>query len=356
MILEKGLIKVKKVAHSRLQELDKNNLTFGKHFADHMFVCDFKDGAWQDARIVPFENISMSPATSFIHYGQSIFEGMKAHRNNDGRIYVFRPDMNIKRLNKSAERMCMPTIPEELFREGLLQLLSLDKDWVPDGEDSSMYIRPFMFGTDDYLGVKPSETYRFMIINSPSGSYYKKPVRVKIETHFTRAAKGGIGEAKAAGNYGASLYPFKLAQKEGFDQLVWTDAKEHKYIEESGTMNIMFVIGDKLITPALSKTILPGITRDSALTLARHWGWQVEERPVAVAELLEAHKNGTFHEAFGIGTAATIAQIQAINFEGTEIELKPISERIYSNKLSSYLNKYKRAYVEDEFNWLVEIN
>ncbi len=238
-------------------------------------------GKWQDARITPFADMKMSPANSALHYGQSIFEGLKAFRSeSEDKILIFRPEENCKRLNRSAKRMCMPEIPEELFMEGLSQLVDLDRKWVPNKEDSSLYVRPFMFATDEYIGVRPSETYRFIIFTSPVGSYYSEPVKVKIETHYTRAVSGGTGAAKTAGNYAASLYPAKLAQEQGYHQLIWTDGKEHKYIEEAGTMNIMFVIGNKLRTAPLTDTILPGITRASVLQMAKDWGLDVQEKPV----------------------------------------------------------------------------
>ena len=226
--------------------MDWENLPFGKVFTDHMFVMEYRDGSWSNPRITPFQNIEMHPAMSAIHYGQSIFEGLKAYRQHDGRLSVFRPDMNAKRFNESAKRMCMPEVPESWFIEAIRSLVKTDADWAPNKKGYSLYIRPFMFATDAWVGIKPSETYTFMVILSPVGNYYSEPVRVKIEPHYTRAAKGGVGRAKAAGNYGASMYPAKFAQDNGFHQLVWTDAKEHKYIEESGTMNLMFVINKVL--------------------------------------------------------------------------------------------------------------
>jgi branched-chain amino acid aminotransferase len=248
-------ISIQKVQNSRINEVDFDNIPFGKVYSDHMFIADYEGGQWSNLRIVPYANLSMAPASSVIHYGQSVFEGLKAYKNNDGEAVVFRPDANAKRLNKSAERMCIPEVPEELFMQAMTELLKIDKDWIPSKDNTALYIRPYVFAMDDYIGIKPSEKYRFMIITCPVGAYYSEPVKVKIETEFTRAAQGGTGYAKAAGNYAGSLYPAKLAQKQGYLQLVWTDAKEHKYIEESGTMNIMFVINDTLITPEASSTI-----------------------------------------------------------------------------------------------------
>ena len=241
---------VQKTTNSTINKVDWDNLPFGKVFSDHMFLMEYRDGQWQQGNILPFQNISMHPAMSAIHYGQSIFEGLKAYRTVDKQINIFRPDMNAKRFAESAKRMCMPEVPEDIFVEAVRKLVEVDADWVTEKEGYSLYIRPFLFATDELVGIKPSESYKFMIITSPVGMYYSEPVRVKIEEQFTRAAMGGVGRAKAAGNYGASLYPAKQGQLQGFHQLVWTDAKEHKYIEESGTMNIVFQMGGKLITPS----------------------------------------------------------------------------------------------------------
>lgn len=349
-------IPIQKVATSRLSEVDFNNIAFGKTYSDHMLVADYEGGVWKDCRIVPFDNMPLSPATSALHYGQSVFEGLKAYRSEqEDKILVFRPDENFKRLNKSAVRMCMPEIPEEIFMDGLFQLIDLDRKWVPDVAGCSMYIRPFMFATDEYIGLKPSEKYRFMIFTSPVGSYYSEPVKVKIETHFTRAVQGGTGFAKTAGNYAASLYPAKLAQEQGYHQLVWTDAKEHKYIEEAGTMNVMFVIGNTLRTAPISDSILPGITRKSVLQFAENWGLEVKEEPVAVQEVIDAIKEGALTEAFGVGTAATIAQLALIGFDGVDYELPPIEGREFSNKVYQELEDLKRGRKEDQRNWIFKV-
>lgn len=348
-------ISIRKVQNSRINEVDFSNIPFGRVYSDHMFIADYKDGQWSDLRIVPYENLSMAPASSVIHYGQSVFEGLKAYKNKNGKAVVFRPDANAKRLNKSAERICIPEVPEELFMQAMTELLNLDKDWIPSRANTALYIRPFVFAMDDYIGIKPSEKYRFMIITCPVGAYYSEPVKVKIETEFTRAAKGGTGYAKAAGNYAGSLYPARLAQKQGYHQLVWTDATEHKYIEESGTMNIMFVINDTLITPEVSTTILKGITRDSVLTLARDWGMKVEERRISVKEIIEAAKNGTLQDAFGAGTAATIAHIALIGYDGVDYKLPPIEERKFSNKVLKALDAIKLGEAEDKFDWLFKL-
>ena len=356
MITEQLQFEIEKIPQSRLHGLEEDSLQFGKVFTDHMFVADFIDGQWTNMKITPYKDLVLSPATSFIHYGQSIFEGLKAHYGKDGDVFMFRPKANIARMKTSAIRMCMPPFPEDIFLDALKTLLSLDKAWMPKKDGSSMYIRPFMFGTDEFLGVKASDNYRFMIIMSPSGSYYKNPVKVKIETHFTRAASGGTGSAKAAGNYAGSMYPAKLAAEEGYQQLIWTDGKYHRNIEESGTMNLMMVIDDVLVTPKLSNTILEGVTRNSILNIARDWGWKVEERTVSVEEVVDALENGKLNEAFGVGTAATIAQISTIGYEGKDYELPAVADREFSNKISTYLEDYKRGRVEDKFNYLVKID
>ena len=279
MIIQSKNIVIEEVKNSRINEVDFNNLPFGKHFADYMFEMNFENGAWQQARLVPFGDLSIHPATSVLHYGQAVFEGLKATKTSDGEILVFRPDRNISRFNESAIRMCMEPVPEDIFMEGLKLLLANNREWVPNGEGQSLYIRPFMIATDEYVGIRASDTYKFLIICSPVGAYYSEPVKVKIETKYTRAAEGGVGRAKAAGNYAASLYPAKKGLEEGYRQLIWTDAKTHTFIEEAGTMNVVFVINDTIITPSEEKdTILKGITKRSVLDIASDWGYKVEER------------------------------------------------------------------------------
>jgi branched-chain amino acid aminotransferase len=344
-------IDISRVSKSRRDQVDFNNLSFGKICTDHMFIADFNEGAWHNPRIIPYGPIQMSPVTPAIHYGHSIFEGMKAYVSPSGEVLVFRPHENWKRMNISAERMCMPHIPEELFMESLRTLLALDRSWIPVAEGSSLYIRPFLFSTDEYIGIRPSENFSFMIVLSPSWAYYSGAVNVKIETHYTRAVAGGTGYAKAGGNYGGSIYPAKLAQEKGYHQLLWTDGREHKYIEESGTMNVMFVLDGTLVTPELSDSILAGITRDSVLKLARHWGMKVEERKVTVAEIVEGAKNGKLTEAFGTGTAATIAPIAVIAYEDIDYTLPPVEQREFSNKVFKEMNHIKYGLTEDQFNW-----
>ena len=342
-------IQIEKSESTRYQSFDFSNITFGKVCADYMFIADFEDGQWLNSRVVPYGKISYEPSIAAIHYGQSIFEGMKAYTNVNGGVNIFRPYENFKRFNVSAERMCMPQIPEEIFVGGLAQLISLDRNWVPKNLGDSLYIRPFMFATDEFLGVRPSNSYRFMIITAPAGAYYTEPVRVKVETHFTRAAEGGTGYAKCAGNYAGSLYPSLLAQKEGYHQLLWTDAKEHKYFEESGTMNAMFLIDNVLVTPATSDSILKGITRSSVIQLAKDWGMKVEERKVSVEEVMLALDKGTLQEAFGVGTAATIAPIATIHHEGIDFQLP--ETRNFAPKILKALNDIKFGIAEDVHGW-----
>ena len=350
-------IKVTRTSNSKITNVDWDNLPFGQVFSDHMLVMDYKNGEWQTPEIVPFSDLKLHPATSAIHYGQSIFEGLKAYRNKDNNVVIFRPDMNAKRFKDSCIRMCMPELPEELFLQCIDKVVSLDKDWIPKKEGYSLYIRPFLFATDDYIGIKPSDSYKFMIFTCPVGAYYSEPLSVKIEEKYTRAAEGGVGRAKTAGNYAASLYPAKLGKDAGFHQLVWTDAKEHKYIEESGTMNIMFVIDGKLITPSEnSDTILPGITKRSVIELAKDWGMTVEERQVEVAEIITAIKDGSLTEIFGAGTAATIAQIQRLGYRDEIFDLPSIESRTFSNKVYKYQDDIKLGKVEDKFNWIFNVN
>ncbi len=349
-------ISITKSSHSKLSETDFSSLVFGKSISDHMFVADYQNGAWGDLRIVPYGPMEIYPGNATLHYGQAIFEGMKAYKNGKGEVLVFRAEANAKRLNESATRMCMPTLPENIFIEALRQLLAVDKDWVPQEKGSSLYIRPFMFAMDNYLGVKPSESYRFMIFTSPVGAYYSKPVSVKVETNYTRATEGGTGEAKAAGNYAASLYPAQLAQKEGYDQLLWTDGKTHSQIEESGTMNVMFKIKGTLITAPTGKgTILKGITRDSVIQLAKDWGHKLEERFLTVAELQESLENGTMEEAFGVGTAATIAFIHKIHVNGKDYLLTEPAADSFSKNVLKTLDGIKYGELKDPHQWMLSI-
>jgi branched-chain amino acid aminotransferase len=283
-------IPIHKTKDSRLHEVDFENLDFGKYVSDHMFTCHYKNGDWEEPKIVPFQNISLSPTTLALHYGQSIFEGMKAFRMEDGSVNIFRIEKHFERINKSLERMCMPLLPFELFSMALESLVQLDQDWVPSAKGSALYLRPFVFASEARFGVKVSDEYQFIIVAGPVPGLYQKPIKVKVERTFIRAAKGGTGSTKCAGNYGGAFYPTQLAREEGFDQVMWTDAFDHEYIEESGTMNLMFVLNGKLVTPPLSDSILDGVTRDSLVQIAQDLGITVEERRVSVTELISSFK------------------------------------------------------------------
>lgn len=350
-------ITIKRVTRSNLPNIDFSNIVFGKVYSDHMFVADYKQGEWGNFSIMPYGHLSLSPATCALHYGQSVFEGLKAYKSPEGEVLVFRPQDNFKRMNLSAERICMPEIPEDVFMGGLNELLKIDREWVPGIPGTSLYLRPFMFATDEYIGLKPSMNYRFILFTCPVGPYYSEPLQVKVEEHYVRAFPGGTGSAKVAGNYAGSLYPAKLAQEEGYHQLIWTDGIEHKYVEESGTMNLIFVIDDRIITPGLEEdTILHGITRDSVLTIARDWGMKVEERRVSIDEIIASIKKKTLREAFGAGTAATIAHIKTIGYQGIDYELPPITQDLFSRKVLDTLEKYRKGLLEDKFGWIMKIS
>ena len=343
------------ISKSRINEIDFDNLTFGRSFADHMLVAEYANGAWESVTIQPYGALSYQPAMMSLHYGQAIFEGMKAYRSKNDDILVFRPEENFKRFNKSALRMCMPEVPEEIFLGGLKQLLQLDKAWVPAKEGCSLYIRPFMFATDEYVGVSPSTTYKFIIFNCPVGSYYAKPLRVRVETRYIRAAKGGVGFSKNAGNYGGSLYPTQLANKDGYDQIIWTDAATHEFVEEAGTMNLMFVINGAIVTAPTGDTILDGVTRKSVLQIAKDWGMKVEERQLSVKELVEGIKDGSVTEAFGAGTAAVIAPICTIGFDGKDYDLPERKENDFSAKVYKEINQIRLGEIEDTRNWIFKV-
>ncbi|MBL4658626.1 MAG: branched-chain amino acid aminotransferase [Flavobacteriales bacterium] len=350
-------IKISQTEATRVGSVDFHNIPFGKVFSDHMFLVDYKDGEWSNPVIRPFGNLSLSPAISALHYGQAIFEGMKAYKDVNGIVKVFRPEANYKRFNKSAERMCMPQLPKDLFMDALNSLLTLDSAWVPPVEGCALYVRPVMFATTAEIKVRTADEFIFAILTCPVGPYYPEPVRVVIETHFARAMEGGIGFAKAAGNYGAALYPAKQAQEKGYDQLIWTDAKEHKYIEESGTMNIMFLIDGKLHTPSLeTNTILEGITRDSVMQIARSKGIEVLERRILVEEIVDYCRSGECTEAFGVGTAATIAPIATIGYEGEDFQLKTPNGGSVSKMLMDELSGIRTGKIRDEYGWMVPVN
>ncbi len=309
-------ISVTKAETSKLKDLNLENLTFGKYFSDHMLEADYENGEWKNIEIKPYQPLLLSPSLAALHYGQAIFEGIKAYKDQEGNAFIFRPHDNFKRFNISARRMQMPEVPEELFMEGMRRLVELDKSWIPSKRDHSLYIRPFMFSSDELIGVRPSDTYKFMILLSPTGPYYAEPMRIYVEEKYVRAAAGGVGFAKAAGNYGGAMLATAEAKKKGYDQVLWTDAAEHKYVQEIGTMNVFFVIGNKAVTPGLSQgTILNGVTRQSVITLLEEMGLTVEERLLSIDEVIEAYKAGNLREVFGTGTAATITLIRELKYK-----------------------------------------
>ncbi len=356
MTAEKNPIKITKTLTSKRETVFSGTLQFGRSFSDHMFMVNYQNNNWQAPEIIPYQNLELQPSCLVFHYGQAIFEGMKAYKDSNGDVLLFRPMDNIHRFNISAERLCMPTIDPELFLNGLKELIKLDKDWVPSGDGESLYIRPFMIATDEYLGVKPSEKYSFIIITSPVGAYYKNPVKVKVETHYTRAAEGGTGFAKAAGNYAQSLHPARLAAQQGYDQILWTDAKEHKYIEESGTMNVMFVTKDKkVLTPSVGGTILDGVTRKSVLTLAKQMGYSIIEEKISVNQVIELITSEQLLEVFGTGTAATIAPISSIGYQNKDYALPGSDSDSLSVNVLKELDAIRRGLTDDPFGWTIKL-
>lgn len=349
-------IKVTKAEPSRISSVDFKHLPFGKYFSDHMLVADYADGKWHEPEIIPYGPICFDPSLAAIHYGQSIFEGIKAFRMEDGRAAIFRPQENHLRFNKSAFRMEMPSVPEEIFIGGMKKLLEVDQQWIPKDYDHAMYIRPFLFATDHALGVAPSSKYKFMIICSPVGPYYAAPMKISVEENFVRAVPGGVGYAKTAGNYAAALHPTVVAKQKGYDQVLWTDAFEHKYVQECGTMNVFFILGDKVITPDLSSgTILEGITRDSVIKVLADIGKEVEERAISVDELVEAYKAGIFTEAFGAGTAATISKIEQLGYKDFVMTFDPANMPM-ADKIKNILIEIKEGLVEDTRKWMLYID
>jgi branched-chain amino acid aminotransferase len=348
-------IAVTRIAKSRLSEELRENSPFGTNYSDHMFVADYNDGEWNEPRIVPFGEMTFSPAMMALHYGQSLFEGFKAHRTADGRVAVFRPMANHARLNRTATRLAMPEVPAELFRDGLLELLRTDREWTPHRDGGSLYVRPVYFGMDDSLMVRPASRYRFTIFTSPGGPYFAQPIRLLAEETYVRAFPGGTGDAKTAGNYGGGLLAAKLAQGKGYHNVMWLDGQERRFIEESGVMNIMFVIDGVAITPALSGTILPGVTRDSVLTLLRDMNIPLEERPVSVDEVVAAHASMKLQEAFGIGTAAIIAPIACIGYRGKDMEIATGSPTGIAAKLHAKLTAIQTGKEPDPRGWLLYV-
>lgn len=346
---------ITKVEHSKLNDINLENIPFGKYFSDHMLEVDYEDGEWKTVEIKPYQPLLLSPSVAALHYGQAIFEGIKAYKDKDGNAFIFRPEDNYRRFNISAERMQMPTVPEDIFMEGMKTLVKMDSNWIPGQPDHSLYIRPFMFSSDEMIGVKPSDKYKFMILLSPTGPYYNTPMRIYVEEKYVRAVPGGVGYAKAAGNYGAAMFATAEAKKKGYDQVLWTDAFEHKYVQECGTMNVFFIIGNKAITPGLELgTILAGVTRESVLTLLKEMGLEVEERRLTIDEVIEAHKAGTLKEVFGTGTAATISLIKELRYKDYVMEFEVDSWKT-APAVKTRLNDIRYGRVPDTHGWMVKL-
>jgi len=346
-------IRIQRTEKSRLSSVDFANLAFGAEFSDHMFVIDWDRGEWKAPRIIPYGDMSFSPAFSALHYGQTIFEGMKAFKSNDGGINIFRPYDHHERLNRSGERFCMPPVPKEIFVEGLRQLVSIDKDWVPEG--GSLYLRPIFFATDELLGVHDSLTYRLIIFGSPVNAYYSAPLRVKVESNYIRASEGGVGYVKTAGNYARSLLSSREAKKEGFNVVLWLDSLNRKYVEEYSTMNAFFVIDDVVVTPIPSGTILEGITRDSIITILKDNNIPLAQREVSILEIMEAGEQGRLQEAFGTGTAAVAAPVELIDYNGSQVKLTDSSNWKVLNFVRNQLAGIRSGEVEDKYGWLMKI-
>ncbi|MDA8589029.1 branched-chain amino acid aminotransferase [Flavobacteriaceae bacterium] len=347
-------MKIEKIKESRINTVDFKNLDFGGVFTDHMYSCDFIDGEWINSEITPYKPITVSPASRVFHYGQACFEGMKAFKDNDDKTWLFRPVDNYERITKSSKRLAMPEFPKDLFFNALHNLLKIDADWIKPGFGNSLYIRPFIFASEGTINATEAKEYKFMIICAPASSYYSGEVRVKIEKSFSRAAKGGVGYAKAAGNYAAQFYPTILAKNEGYQQIIWTDSSTHEYIEEAGTMNLFFRIGDKLITAPTSDSILDGITRKSLIQIARDENIDVEIRPLLVSELIDAANNGSLIEIFGSGTAVVVLPILGFGYENNKYEL-PIKENSWANLLKNKLNNIQYNLSNDPYGWTIEV-
>ena len=352
-------IKIQRTETPKAKPAPGQKLGFGKIFTDHMFVMNYTEGkGWHDPRIEPFHNISLSPAAMVYHYGQEMFEGLKAYKGEDGSVYLFRPDMNAKRTNATNDRLVIPQLPIEDFVQAVSAVVDVDRDWIPTEPGTSLYIRPFIIATDEFLGVAPSKTYLFMVILSPSGAYYESglaPVGIWIEDEYVRAVRGGIGFAKTGGNYAASLIAQQKAHDAGFSQVLWLDGVDRKYIEEVGAMNIFFKIGGKVVTPALNGSILPGITRNSVIQVCKAWGYEVEERKISADELLEAQKNGTLEECFGTGTAAVISPVGKLRYMDDVMTINGGEIGELSQKLYDTITGIQTGRLPDEFGWRVKV-
>lgn len=347
-------IDIIKVSSSKIEQIDFNNLTFGSVFTDHMLVCDYRNGAWEKPVIKPYEPFTLDPSAKVFHYGQAIFEGMKAYKTEDDSVWLFRPEENFERMNKSAVRMCMPEVTNEIFIDGLKELLKIEKDWIKKGKGNTLYIRPFMIAIGSGVIAQPSTQYRFCVILSPAKAYYSGEVKVLIADYYSRAANGGIGAAKAAGNYSGQFYPTQLAHNAGFQQIIWTDDATHTKLEECGTMNVFFRINDTLYTAPTSDRILDGVTRKSLIDLAKREGITVDVRPVLVDEIVQAAKAGTLKEIFGAGTAAVVNPIVGFQFKDEYFEL-PKLENSMALDLKEKLTNIQYKLAEDTFGWTVEV-
>jgi len=343
-------IKITKTKNSKLQKTDFENLGFGKVFSDHMLICDYKNGSWGEPEIVPFQPMSLMPSAKIFHYGQSIFEGMKAYKDNASNTWLFRPVENYIRLNKSAKRLAIPEIPKNIFFDGLKELLKIDNDWIPNLDGCSLYIRPIVFATGEGFHASPADSYRFLIATAPSGPYFSGQVKVLIEEKYSRSANGGVGFAKAGGNYAGQFYPTQLAIEKGYNQVIWTDDNTHEYIEEAGAMNIFVRINDTLITGPTSDRILDGVTRKSIIDIANKEGIPVEIRKFKVSEIIEASKNNTLKEMFGAGTAAVISPISVFGFRNKDYKLPEI-ENSYATTLKKLITDIQTNKTNDKFGW-----
>ena len=347
-------IEIIKTKNSKIHDVDFNDLKFGSVFSDHMLVCDYKNGEWEAPKIMPYQALTLEPSAKIFHYGQSIFEGMKAYKDTNGKVWLFRPEQNCKRLNISAKRMAIPEVPEAYFMDGLVALLQVDEAWIPTNEGSSLYIRPFIFASGQGFHASPADEYKFIICTAPSGSYFSGEVKVLIEETYSRSANGGVGFAKAGGNYAGQFYPTQLAKEKGYQQVIWTDDHKHEFIEEAGAMNIFVRINDTLITGPTSDRILDGITRKSIIQLAEHENIAVEVRPLKVAEVVEAAKNGTLKEMFGAGTAAVISPISGFGYKGEDYDL-PKLENSFATYLKKRITDIQTNKAEDPFGWRFEV-
>ncbi len=353
--LTKPAIKIEEAEYSRIGEVDFDNLQFGRLFGDHMFEMEFRDGVWGQPTIKPFGKIEITPALNVMHYGQAVFEGMKAFYVDENTVNIFRPDVHFERFNKSARRMCIPETDYETFIAALEGLIRLDKKWIPKKSGTAMYIRPVIYASDDYLAARVSDVYSYYIITSPVGAYYAEgfnPVSLTTPNGYVRAVKGGTGEAKTAGNYAASFLPARKAQQEGYTQVLWLDAIENKYIEEVGTMNIHFLIGDTLVTPKLTGSVLAGVTRRSVTALADEWGYKVEERKISIDEVFEASENGSLKEVFGSGTAAVISPVGTIEHNGKTIQIGSGKIGDFAQRLFDEITGIQYGKVEDRHGWV----